>query len=275
MDRSLGDRSMMPSLLWLSLTWPVAADPGTLPLFAEQAWYKEAKQAEAVFVGTLEQNPSTGRAGKATRFNAFRLSWIDSAGKEGGRELYLPDKAVLLAEHLGERLRIVGKAVDVEADGNTYHEIWPAHLELPNAPMTTPMTPVARNGIVARCFWQPGGGLQREPRLLVFRSSDQLTGPLRLTGSGAADAASSLMAQKLGVAAIDWNKHLLVCVSAGLKGADAERLTVTRTEIKDKVLTVFYRLETPPGGAAGLGYPAETVLVERFEGEFRLQAEAP
>jgi hypothetical protein len=262
---------MMPCLLYLALAADAA--PAGLPLFADQPWYREARQPEGVFEGTLERNPGTGRAGPAVRFNAFRLAWIDSAGKPGGRELYLPERAVLLAEHLGARVRIVGKAVDVEADGKTYHEIWPARVELPGVPVPASPIPAARDGIIARGFWHPGGGRLNEPRLFVFRSGDQLTGPLRLSGSGAAAAASALMAQKLGIAAIDWDRHMLVCVSAGLKGPDAERLTVTRAAVKDGVLTISYHLAAPPGGAAGLGYAAETVLVERFDGEVRLKAE--
>jgi hypothetical protein len=78
----------------------------------------------------------------------------------------------------------------------------------------------------------------------------------------------------LSVPAIDWKKQMLVGVSAGLKGQDAERLTITRVAVADKIMTVYYRLEKPAGDAGGFGYPAEAALVERFDGEVRLEVDA-
>jgi hypothetical protein len=81
------------------------------------------------------------------------------------------------------------------------------------------------------------------------------------------------MAQRLNVAGIDWRKQMVVSVSAGLR-ADAGRLMVTRVAVRDGALVVSYRLEAAADGSAGFGCPAETVLVDRFDGAVRLEAEA-
>jgi hypothetical protein len=254
----------------------LAADPaqqGVLPLLDGETWYREAKGEEARFEGVLERNVGSGRLGSATRFNTYRLTWIDAAGKPDGRELYVPGKAQLLAEYLGQRVRLVAKAIDTEADGKSYRELWPARLETLDPAVLTAGQP-GRDGIVARCYWRPDSVLQREPRVAVFRDPGQLVPYLRLSGGALEEAATKIMAERLNVPAIDWKKQMLVSVSAGLRGQDAERLTVTRVVVKDKVLTVSYRLETTPGGAGGVGFPAETVLVDRFDGEVRLEVGA-
>jgi hypothetical protein len=107
----------------------------------------------------------------------------------------------------------------------------------------------------------------------VFREPKALIAPLRLSGTGADDAATALMAKRLSVAGIDWQKQMLVSVSAGLAGRNAERLTITRVVVNGRTLTVHYALKVPPGGAAGLGLLAETALVDRFDGEVRIEAE--
>jgi hypothetical protein len=276
------DIPMSLGLLCLCLSASVAADPApeALPLLAGEKSYQQRPELERVFEGVLERNPSEGRIGAAPRCNAFRLSWIDGAGHAGGREIYLPDKAHLIAGRLGQRLRLVGKAVDTEVGGKTYLELWPARLELPGTAAVV-SAPASVDGVLARCYWQPAAGSPEalkagrpgEPRLYVFRDGRSLVSQLRLSGSGAEEAAGLVMAKKLGVPAIDWDRQMLVGVSAGLKGADAERLTITRVAVADRVMTLYYRLESPPGGAAGFGYPAETALVERFDGEVRLQAD--
>ena len=73
------------------------------------------------------------------------------------------------------------------------------------------------------------------------------------------------MGRNLGGLAVDWNKYMGVTVAAGLRGADVDHLAVTRVEVKDRTLTVFYRLSVGPG-PGGFGYPAETVLLDRFDG---------
>jgi hypothetical protein len=264
--------------LWcLCLSAALAAEPAegqaVVPLAAGEAWYKGAKGDELPFEGVLERNPGSGKLGPPTRYNAYRLAWIDAAGHPGGREVYLPEKAYLLEEFLGRKVRLVGKAIDSEADGKTYRELWPARLEVLDVVARKPAPPAQQDGVYARCYWQPVAGFVREPRCTVFRSAAELVQPLRLSGGGAEEAATRLLAQRLNVADIDWKAQMLVSVSAGLKGPDADRLTVTRAVVKDRTLTVYYRLESPAGGAGGIGVPAETALVDRFDGDVRIERE--
>jgi hypothetical protein len=257
-------------LFWLCLTASAGAEPspGVVPLFAEEAWYREARPPEAVFEGTLERTPTTGTIGGPGRFNPYRLAF---KGTPPARELYLPGKAYLLAAHVGQAVRVVGKAVDTEVDGGTHHEIWPARVELPGVIANLPLT--AREGVYARGYWRPGDASGFGTRQHVIRTGADLARLMRLTGGSAADEAARRMAELLGVPAIDWQKYMLVSISAGLRGADAERLTVTRVSTADNVLIVSYRLMPPEGPAAGFGIPAETVLVDRFDGEVRFQQE--
>lgn len=259
---------MSVGVCWLCLSAVMAADPADVPLCAGEAWYREAKAAEAVFEGVVERTPSTGQLGPPTRFNAYRLTWTDAAGKAVVREVYAPGQAQRLAPYLGQRVRLVGKAVDTVADGKTYHEIWPARLEPPAA------VPAKADGILARCPWRPNDAPVREPHVWVFRGGGELAPHLGLRGGGAGEAATALLAHRLGVDGIDWKKQMVVSVTAGLR-ADAGRLTVTRVAVRDGALVVTYRLEAAAGGAGGFGYPAETVLVERYEGAVRLEAEKP
>jgi hypothetical protein len=252
---------------WLFLSAILGAESPAVPLCAAETWYRDAREAEATFEGVVERTPGTGRLGPPTRFNAYRLSWTDAAGKAVVREVYAPGKAQLLAAYLGQRVRLVGKAVDTEADGKTYHEIWPARLEPPGGV-------VARSeGVLARCYWRPTDAPVREPRAYVFRDGREMAARLGLSGDNVEEAATALMARRLHVDGIDWKKQMVVSVTAGLR-ADAGALRVTRVAVKDGALVVTYRLEPAAVGAAGFGYPAETVLVERCEGAVRLEPAA-
>src|SRR5579859_3113302 len=108
---------------------PTSAKATPLALFAEADWYQQAAGEEQVFEGTVELNPGTGQIGKPKRFNTYRLSWTTTDGTKMVRDIYAPGKAQFLAPYRGQRVRVVGKAVDTKADDKVYAEIWPARLE--------------------------------------------------------------------------------------------------------------------------------------------------
>jgi hypothetical protein len=270
------DAPMTTCILWLCLSVGVGADtaakPVVLQLFADAPWYKAAKGEEMIFDGRLELNPGSGRAG-AERFNPYQLTWSGADGKPLTRELYLPDKAHLLAAYRGQRLRVLGKAIDTNADGKIYRELWVARLEVVGTGAGDLRDP---SGIHARCTWQPDAARRIGAQRLVIRDGQQLARLMGLSGSGAVDeTATTQLAQRLRVTSIDWKKSMLVCVAAGLQANGAERLTITRLAIKDRTLTVHYRIVPPAAGAGGFSYPAETILVDRFDGEVRIQVEPP
>jgi hypothetical protein len=261
----------MTAFLLCCLSAVAADDAKPLVLLADSEEYKAARPAEAAYEGVVENNPGDGGVGKPTRFNPYRLTGKDSAGKEFARELYAPGKSLLLAAYVGKRVRVTGKWVDTAADGRTYPELWPARLE---EVAVAAAPPAKTDGVLARCVWQPGDALKLGAKHYVFRNGRDLARALKLTGSSADEAAAALLAEKLDLKSINWDKQMVVCVAAGLRGSDVDRLTVTRVEAKDRTLTVYYNLLPAAHGADGFGYPAETVLVDRFDGTVRVEEEA-
>jgi hypothetical protein len=257
----------LPAFLTLALAGGpapgAAADrPGVITLLANEDAYRAVKSPEMIYLGTLERNPGSGKIG-AGHFNAYRLTGQDGAGKPVVHELHVPSKAHLLAAQVGQRVRVIGKLVPADAGGKAVPELWPARVEALDA--RAAVTP-GEDGILARCSWQPEAARQRGARQYIFRDGRPLAQELKLSGASAEETATALLAQKLGVAAIDWKKQMLLTLAAGLRGAEVEKLVVTRVRVQDNSMTVTYRLQP---GAGGFGYPAETVLVERFDGPVR------
>jgi hypothetical protein len=157
----------------------------------------------------------------------------------------------------------VGKAVTVSVkdDPRVYQEIWPARVEAVSGAL--PETP-GPDGVFARCSWQPAAALRPGKRFYVFRDGGQLAEAMGIRGPTAAETATALLAERLGVPAIDWKKHVVITVCAGLKGKEADQLHVVQVTAHEQV-NVFYELKAS-GQAAGFGYPAETVLVPRHAG---------
>ncbi len=247
--------------------------PAPVVILADDADYKAAKAAEMIFDGILERTPSRGTLGGPSRFNPYRLTGRDGTGKPLVRELFVASKAPLLVVHVGQRLRVVGKLVEVESDGKKQLELWPARMEAVSEAIAE--TPPA-DGVYARAVWQPGSAMKRGFRFFVFRDGAQLAHEMNLTGATVSDTATSLMAGRLRVPAIDWKKHMIVTVAAGLRGSDADRLSVTRVVVEDDRMTIYCKMEIGgPGPPSGFGYPAETVLVDRFAGRVRVEEEKP
>jgi hypothetical protein len=250
-----------------------AAEPETpklaaLPLFADIDWYQKASGTEQTFEGTLEINPGTGQIGKPTRFNSYRLTWTTPDGTRNIREIYAPGKAQFLALYRGQRVRIIGKPAETKADGKVYAEIWPARLEPAGL-----VSPDAQKGILARCSWQPTGAKKRGETQWVITNGTDLAKHFGYFGADVDKRAGEDIARALKVPSIDWKKQMVICIAAGLH-ANGERIRVTSVTLRDKMLIVSYRLEHPADGAAGLCYPAESVLVDRFDGEVKYEAEA-
>jgi hypothetical protein len=149
--------------------------------------------------------------------------------------------------------------------------------------MSLPDSP-GPDGVYARCNWQPAAALAVGEKQYIFRDGKPLADAMKLKGDGAADTATTLLAKRLNVKTIDWKKHMVVTVAAGIKGADADHLSITRVVQKDQTLTIYYTLhvdQPPPASdkpmsppaATGFGCPAETVLVPRFDGAIKVQRE--
>jgi hypothetical protein len=159
-----------------------------------------------------------------------------------------------------------------------------AHAPAPVPMPTTPADAPGPDGVYARCGWQPAAALTVGEKQYIFRDGKLLADAMKFKGDGAADTATAQLAKRLNVKAIDWKKQMVVTVAAGLKGADADHVSITRVVQKDQTLTIYYTFHVdqpaPPGDkpmsppeATGIGCPAETVLVNRFDGTIKFQRE--
>lgn len=204
--------------------------PDGIVVLAEERTYQAAREPEQSWEGTLERNSSTGKLGESG-FCPFRLT-----GKGFAMDLHVPARPQVIAVRVGQNVRITGKKID--------GRLWPGRLEVLAEPVVKqpPPRPALPEGVRAQCAWQPDSALQRGARQYVFRDGKSLAQALRLQGASAGETATRQLAQKLGVTEIDWNKQMLVTIAAGLRGAEAERLVVTRAVVVDRILTVSYRL---------------------------------
>jgi hypothetical protein len=123
-------------------------------LFAQEEWYKAQKGDEVPFVGVLQSSKSENRADTVQHFNPYRLqmqveekntveyvvmlvgggqevrSVVEVQTKTVVRDVYVGDKTKLLDPYTGKTVKLIGKAVETEIEGRTFHEIWPARLEV-------------------------------------------------------------------------------------------------------------------------------------------------
>lgn len=101
--------------------------PAKKELFAKEEWYQNEKGKEEDFTGILKYTPPPKGVVGFGRTNPFRLEFI---GKNGFREVYVGGKDEVLKDYAGKKVRLTGKAVDMEVEGRNHHEIWPARVEL-------------------------------------------------------------------------------------------------------------------------------------------------
>ncbi len=123
-----------PLMLALLSAAPSAAEPAKEPpakleLFAKEDWYTGQKGKEEDFVGVLLfKDRGKGVVGFG-RFNPYTLE-MGEEGKKNVREVYIGGKPELLKAYIGKRVKLTGKAVDMEVEGRDHREIWPARLEV-------------------------------------------------------------------------------------------------------------------------------------------------
>ncbi len=111
------------------------APPAQLQLFADESWYKQQKGDEKDFIGLLSKTAAApGDPVGVGRANPYRLTMTDDKGKQTEREVYVGAHPDLLASYVGRNIKLIGKAVDAEVAGKPHAEIWPARLELRDAP---------------------------------------------------------------------------------------------------------------------------------------------
>src|SRR5262245_31910771 len=135
-------------LLLLAVATDIPEGPGVLKLLAGNDEYTKLAGNEILLDGLIERTPTTGRPGGTTRFNVYRLRYQDATGKEETRELQVPDKAFLLADHLGKKVRIAGKLAETKVEDAVVRELWPAWMQPLTGPLALAPGP---DGVYARC----------------------------------------------------------------------------------------------------------------------------
>jgi len=111
---------------------PVPEGPEPVELFAAEAWYKDQAGKEQDFTGLVVELARNGRVGFG-RNNPYRL--LIEGDKRDLREVYVGGKPDALRAFVGKKVKLTGKAVDMEVEGSTHREIWPARLVVLDAEM--------------------------------------------------------------------------------------------------------------------------------------------
>jgi hypothetical protein len=276
----------MLAALVLAFTAAVAEPPGKEPaakleLFAKEDWYKDQKGKEEEFTGVLEKvkAPEVGFG----RFNAYRLV-MGEGDKKMTREVYVGNKKDILDAYIGKKIKLTGKAVDMEVEGTMHKEIWPARLELIEAEKKEEKKDSKADEkapkIVASATWVHGGG--PKPKTSVIRTAEEAAVALGLPADkakeeGAQKEATEKFAQLFKVEKIDWQKQMIVTAALGTRNTGGYSVEFTGLEIKDKTFTVKWKENGPKPGQPVLQVitmPAGAALVERFEGEVKFDPAA-
>lgn len=233
-------------LFFVAAPAPPPIPPGAIKLLAGTDAYNDAAGTVVTFMGSLE---------KAERWQ-FRTK--DGGDRESVYPVHAADRAAMLTELTGKSLRLSGKLVTIKSETGPRTELWPAWVQPLAGP--TPLV-LGADGIYARCDWQPEIARKRGTSRYIISSGEDLAKLMRVSGATAEQTASRLLAQRMGVAAIDWDKHFVLCISAGLQTGNVEKLVIGSAKEKDGRLRVVFRLLLGKDG--GIGYPAQTVLLPR------------
>ena len=149
----------------------------------------------------------------------------------------------------------------------------PADESKPNNPGKDAGTPVK---ILCRATWRastkPGAAAQQ----LVIRSEADFA---KAVGAGNdAKAALDNLKMQMKVDQIDWQKQMLIVVTAGAQRTGGYRLEILGAFAKGDTLTVRWKLHAPkPTDFVTMAFthPAETVLVESTAGKVVFDPPAP
>jgi hypothetical protein len=90
--------------------------------------------------------------------------------------------------------------------------------------------------------------------------------------------ATEQLAKQFKVDKIDWTKRMVVVATGGRKNTGGYSVEFTGLEVKDKTLTVKWKLNSPKPGqpvTQAVTHPAAAALVERFDGEVKFDPPPP
>ncbi|HEY1191644.1 MAG TPA: hypothetical protein VGE74_28685 [Gemmata sp.] len=89
---------------------------------------------------------------------------------------------------------------------------------------------------------------------------------LHNTSSGPTDRVKAQLEKNLKVKEIDWDKHMVLCISGGKQKKGGLSIELKALSVKDGKLVVSWKYNET-GGAPERFYPELVLLIERFDGE--------
>jgi len=237
---------------------PAQQNPTSVKLFAEEPWYKSMKGEPAMFEGVLKKTERAKNVVGFGRFNPFRLEMAD--GKV--REVYVGGKPNLLDPYVGKKVKIVGKAVDMEVEGRMHREIWPASLTVDEGNAGSEIKIHAKT--TARIV----------PGMAFFKNAEELGKAQKMDP----DKASASLAKQFKVEKIDWDKQMVVVISGGTQRTGGYSVEVKSLKKTGDDLMVEWKLNTPGPGAIViqvLTNPTLTILIDRVKGKVEFDPKTP
>lgn len=229
--------------LTLLAAFPDPARVEPVELFAKEGWYKDAKGAEQDFVGVLRKTEQGKGVIGFGRNNPFRLEMDGNKI----REVYVGGNLKILDPYVGKKIKLAGKAVDMEVEGRVHKEIWAASLV-----------------VLAGDKKEAGKGDGPKIHARASASFGKASTVIRT----ADEKATAELAKNLKVDAIDWKKQMVIVISGGSQRTGGYSVEAKSLEVKDGKLTVHWKLNVPTGIVTqAFTHPTQTILVDRFEGD--------
>jgi hypothetical protein len=263
------------SMLALTLTTlsllTAQGDGATVELFAKEGWYKEQKGEVKEFVGVLRKTERDKNIIGFGRTNPFRLEMDGNKV----REVYVGSQGKLLDPYVGKKIKLTGKAVDMEVEGRRHLEIWAASLVVLQGDKKGADRVEPKEGgksvelkIHGKTPMRVGQGAT------VIKSAEQLGKLMNMD----ADKASASLAKAMKVDSIDWTKQMVVTISGGTQRTGGYSVEAKSVEVKDGKFVVNWKLNTPAPGSIvtqALTNPSLTILVDRHEGDVQFNPASP
>jgi DMSO/TMAO reductase YedYZ molybdopterin-dependent catalytic subunit len=123
--------------------------------------------------------------------------------------------------------------------------------------------------VLATGFWRAQGGTNAPAQQLILRSAAEAARALGQAPDGKGQQlANQTLTKAFKVDKIDWDKQMVVVVTAGSKPSGGYRLEIKGLVVKDNTLTVQWVLHPPTGFATqAFTHPAQAALVTAFAGK--------
>jgi hypothetical protein len=138
--------------------------------------------------------------------------------------------------------------------------------------------------IIARADWRYESARPDGPktgRQLVIRSAAELVAATPFSRLDAPQEvvermAGAELAKALKVDRIDWQKQMLVAVTAGVKSTGGWTVEIVSVRAADKIAAVHSKVNAPKGAVTtAFTHPGQVALVERFDGKIVFAAAEP